>query len=677
MKAQKPSIGEARRKARELAEEIRGHDRRYFLENAPVISDYEYDILVRKLKELETLYPELERPDSPTQRVGEQPSAGFRPVRHAIPMLSIENAYSHEEVRAFHNRIAKTFPGQDAHYIVEPKIDGLSVLLRYERGVFVMGSTRGDGLTGDDVTLNLKTIRTIPLRLEGTEAPAVLEVRGEVYMDRAGFERLNREREQAGENLFANARNAAAGSLKLLDPRATSRRPLKFFAHGLGVVEGLSFHTYSEMLDALKVFGIRVIEPHVVCRSLEEVLKVCDDWEERRKSLSYEIDGMVIKVNSIAMRDRLGSTSKSTRSALAYKFAQKGSQTLLKDITIQVGRTGTLTPVAILEPVQILGTTVSRATLHNEDEIRRRDIRIGDTVIVEKGGEVIPKVTAVVMEKRPAYSKAFAFPASCPECAGKVARDEEEVAVRCDNVSCPAQLMRRLEHYASRKAMDIEGLGEVLVEQLIRRNLVSEIPALYRISDRDIMQLERMGKRSSEKLVEAIQKSRERSLHRLIFGLGIRHTGIHAAGILASTFRTMERLMNASYEELQETPGIGPVMAKSIVDFFSNVQNRRVIDELRKLGVNMADTELTGRRKHGRVEGKSFVLTGTLQHYSRGEAQDLIAGLGGKVSSSVSRKTDYVLAGADPGSKLDKARELGVRILDEEEFLDMIKGGKS
>ena len=491
-------------------------------------------------------------------------------------------------------------------------------------------------------------------------------------MDLKGFEMFNRERMKNGEPPFANPRNAASGSLKLLDPRLTAQRPLKFFAHGAGVAEGLELVTHFEALQALSAFGIRVVENYQRCDSIQEVMNYCNLWEEKKKKLSYDIDGIVIKVNSIKLQNQLGSTSKSPRWVIAYKYHTQGVTTVLKDIVVQVGRTGTLTPVAILDPVTLGGTTITRATLHNEDEIRRKDIRIGDHVTLEKGGEVIPKVTGVILEKRSKKTKAFQFPSKCPVCGSKVVKDEEEVAIRCENLSCPAQVKRSLLHFASRNATDIEGLGMVLVDQLVNKNIVKSISGLYRLKFDDLMSIERMGEKSSQNLLDGIEKSKNRSLHRLVFGLGIRHVGIHAAEILASKYKKMDALIHASYEDLQGTHGIGPIIAKSILSFFQIKENLKIISDLSSAGVNMMDTELVSRKKDI-LGGKVFVLTGALEKFTREDAEDMIKKLGGRVSSSVSKKTDYVVAGNDPGSKFGKAKSLGIRILNEDELLNLFQ----
>jgi DNA ligase (NAD+) len=673
MNHSRSDIQKASDEAKKIREEIRGHDRRYYLESAPTITDYEYDMLLRRLKSLEKEFPEIITADSPTQRIGDQPETSFKSVQHRLPMLSIENAYTHEEVLEFHKRIEKVFPKHALQYCVEPKIDGLAVILRYEKGKFVQGATRGNGMTGDDVTANLKTIRSIPLTLEGKNIPVLLEIKGEVYLDHDGFEAMNKERRAKEEPLFANPRNAASGSLKLLDSKLTAQRPLKFFAHGIGVTEGMDFQSHFEALEKIKKLGVRVIPDFQKFDTIQEVLKHCDVWEEKRTKLRFDTDGMVIKVDSIAQQNELGNTSKSPRWALAYKFPAKGVMTVLKDIQVQVGRTGSLTPVAILEPVLVQGSTVSRATLHNEDEIKRKDIRVGDHVMIEKGGDVIPKVVSVVLEKRPKNSRPFEFPSECPECGSRIVRLEEEVAYRCENLSCPAQLKRSLEHFASRNALEIEGLGSALVEQLVDQKFVKNVADLYELKFESLAELERMGKKSSQNLLDEIEKSKKKSLHRLIFGLGIRHVGIHVAEIIAQKYKNMDALINGNFEELEGTLGIGPIIAKSVRSFFEHEENLDTVSRLKEAGMNMKDTELGSRAVENFLEGKSFVLTGTLHSLKRSEAEKRIQDLGGKTTSAVSKSTDYVVAGDDPGSKFDKAQTLGIKILDEKTLLSLLE----
>ena len=650
----------------ELSEIIREHDYRYYVLGEPIISDYEYDQLMRELIELERQYPELVKPDSPTQRVGGQPTEEFPTVVHSSPMLSLDNTYSEEELRDFDRRTRSALPGEQVEYVAELKIDGVAISLIYRDGLLVQGATRGDGVRGDEITQNLKTIRTIPLRLKTPVAEC--EIRGEAYLSEEEFHRINREREKMGEKLFANPRNAAAGSLKLQDPKIVSQRKLSFFGYWLNIAGG-QLKTHAQCLDWLTGAGF-IVPPHRKgCRSIDDVLRFCDEWEEKRYRLSYEIDGVVVKVNSLDQQRRLGSTAKNPRWAIAYKFEAEKAQTLLKDIVLQVGRTGTVTPVAVLDPVRVAGSTISRATLHNQDEIRRKDIRVGDTVIIEKGGDVIPKVVGVVKEKRPAGTKPFIFPDRCPVCNSPLHREEGEVAVRCENLRCPAQLRRRIQHFASRTAMDIEGLGEAVVNQLVENGLVHDYADLYYLKTDQLIPLERMAEKSADNLISAIQASKSRPLDRLIFALGIRHVGSNAARVLAAQFGSLDRLMAAPVEELECINEIGPTIAASVVRFFANPENQRVIEKLKRagVGVQIEKEEKPARRKV--FEGKTVVLTGTLRNYTREEAGELIRELGGRVASSVSKKTDLVVVGESPGSKYQRALKLGIPTLNENEFL--------
>jgi len=660
-----------KRRVEELRGQIHYHDYKYYVENNPEISDYEYDQLMRELKELEEKYPSLRSPTSPTQRVGGEPVEGFPTVEHRLLMLSLDNTYSEEEVREFEARLHRELPGEDFEYVVELKIDGVSISLIYEDGEFARGSTRGDGRRGDEITSNLKTIRAIPLKLR-KRVPGRLEVRGEVYMTVSGFRRVNKEREEAGETLFANPRNAAAGSLKLLDPKITSQRPLDSFIYSL--TESTSVRippTHFESLGLLKEWGFKV-NPYIkLCRNIQEVIDWCNVWERRRESLDYEVDGMVIKVNSIPQQMRLGFTSKSPRWAIAYKFPAKQATTKIRDIIVQVGRTGALTPVAILEPTPLAGTTISRATLHNEDEIRRKDVRIGDTVILEKGGDVIPQVVKVVEGKRTGKERKFSIPRRCPVCGAEVVRLEDEAVARCIGSSCPAQLKERIAHYAQRTAMDIEGLGDKLINQLVDKGLVRDVADLYKLDLDTLSSLERMGKKSAQNLLSQIERSRTQPLSRLIFALGIRYVGARGARILSEHFSSMDELFRATQEELEAIPEIGPRTAQSIVLFFREKKNRKLLEKLRKLGVQMGKVE--ERKEGGPLAGKKFVFTGGLEHYSRDEARELVESLGARAVSSVSKKVDYVVAGKDPGSKYEKAKALGVRILNEEEFRELIE----
>jgi len=658
-----------------LRKEIHHHNRMYYVESRPEISDAEYDELMKELIELEKAHPELITPDSPTQRVGGEPLEAFATVEHAIPMLSLDNTYSREEAIAFDTRIKRALSYRgEMEYVVEPKVDGVAVSLRFERSVFVQGSTRGNGFVGDDITTNLKTIKTIPLRLEGETIP-LLEVRGEVYMPRDAFQKLNEEKEAASEEPFANPRNAAAGSLKLLDPRISARRKLDVVVHSIGQVEGVSFRTHFEFLQKARQCGLKVNQGYKLCKGIEEVMAYCDSWEEKRDTLPYDIDGMVIKINRLDLHDLLGTTAKSPRWAVAYKFKARQASTVLKDIVVQVGRTGVLTPVAILEPVWLGGTVISRATLHNADEIKRKDIRIGDTVLIEKGGEVIPKVAKVVVTKRTGKEKVFRMPERCPVCSSRVVKVEGEVAIRCENIACPAQLKNRLRHFAFRGAMDIEGLGEVLVEQLVDKGLVKDVGDIYDLDVDTVAALERMGQKSAQNLIEAIEKSKKRDFSRVVFAIGIPGIGSKAADLLAEHFRSMDELSQATAEELEGTPEIGPKTAEGVVRFFQQQENVSVIEKLKTAGVNMASAAPLGGAValDQRFAGKTFVLTGTLQNMTRQQAEEEIKRRGGNVSSSVSRKTDCVVVGENPGSKYDKALELKVRTLSEGEFLKMLR----
>jgi len=670
----------ARKRHEELAAKIREYDYAYYVLAKPLISDREYDSLYHELLDLEKEFPELITPDSPTQRVGGQPLSEFKPYHHAIPMMSLDNTYSQEEVREFVNRVQRLLPGEKLVWLLEPKIDGVAVNLRYEHGILVAGATRGDGVTGDDITANLKTIRSVPLRLAGHSAPPVLEVRGEVYMTKAGFQKLNAERAAQGEELFANPRNAAAGSLKQLDPRIVASRPLDILLYGIGQIQGAPPpSTQLDLLEWLRKLGLKTPERTWLCKSLEELINAIAELDKVRRDFPYETDGAVIKLNSIAQRERCGATAKAPRWAIAYKYAPEQAETLLKDITIQVGRTGALTPVAELEPVLLAGTTVSRATLHNEEDLRRKDIRIGDRVIIEKAGEIIPIVVRAVTEKRTGHEKPFRFPSRCPECGTSVTRDtadgEGGVIVRCPNYDCPAQIRGRIEHWCSRGAMDIEGGGEVLVAQLVKTGLVHDVSDLYQLKLEQVASLERMGEKSAKNFLDAVEASRKRDLWRLIHGLGILHVGAGVAKNLARHFPNLDAIMNASVEELMKAEDVGEVIAQSIVQWTSQDRNRNLIERLRKAGLNFESSMHHSAAAAGPLAGKTFVLTGTLPSMSREEATAKIEALGGRVSTSVSKKTDFVLAGEEAGSKLEKARKLGIPVIDEAEFLRMC--GKS
>ncbi len=661
-----------------LRDLIRYHDHKYYVENAPEISDDDYDMLVKELEELEKEHPELVTPDSPTQRVAGQPLEGFVTVTHRVPMLSIDNTYSAGELREFDKRVTRMLGDEKCQYVVEPKIDGVAVALWYEDAVLVRGATRGDGARGDDITQNLRTIREIPLRLHRSRKvslAAALEARGEVYMPGSAFRALNEEREQAGEPAFANPRNATAGSLKLLDPRITASRKLSIFLYGLGYYEGAPLETHSQTLELFEALGLRV-NPHTEkCADIEEVIDFCSRFEPRRYELDYNIDGVVVKVDSLNQQQRLGRTAKAPRGVMAYKYPAEQAGTRVLSIDVQVGKTGTLTPVANLEPVFLAGTTVKRATLHNADEIARKDIRVGDHVFIEKAGEIIPQVTSIIQSKRTGKEKVFHMPRKCPVCGGKVVKDPEGVYHRCTNLACPAQLKQRLRYFAHRNAMDIEGLGIALIEQLVNEGLVKDVGDLYTLKAEDIEKLEHMGKKSTENLLAGIAASRERGLARLLAALGILHIGLTAAEVLAAELGSMDQLMGATQEEVQAIPGIGPIIARSIISFFQSSENREVIQKLKDARVKM-ESEVARAREGAPLAGKSFVVTGALSGYSRKEAEELIKSLGGRTSSSVSSKTDYLLAGENPGSKLQKAQKLGVKTLSEADFKKLTRKSK-
>ncbi|HEX7860338.1 MAG TPA: NAD-dependent DNA ligase LigA [Verrucomicrobiae bacterium] len=673
------TTGQASKRHAELATEVRSHDEAYYVHARPTISDQDYDRLYRELLDLEKQFPELVTPDSPTQRVGGTPISEFKPVQHLTPMLSLDNTYSQAEVREFVQRVQRIIPGETLEWIVEPKVDGVAMNLRFERGEFVLGATRGDGTTGDDITVNLRTIRNLPMRLKG-EAPPLMEVRGEVYMTRAGFEQLNKQRVARGEEAFANARNSAAGSLKQLDSRIVAKRPLALKVYGLGKVEGAkkNFETHSEVLSWLKAVGFPTPEKTWQCCSEDELLAAIDELDKIRRDFAYETDGAVIKLNSLAQRERAGFTAKAPRWAMAYKYAAEQAETKLKAITIQVGRTGTLTPVAELEPVFLAGSTIARATLHNEDEIRRKDIRVGDTVTIEKAGEVIPAVVGVVITKRTGNEVAFEFPRRCPECNGEIQRvaamgGDIAAAWRCMNPDCPAQVQGRLVHWCSRGSMDIEGGGDVLTSQLVKNNLVKDVADLYNLTLEQLLTIERMGKKSAQNFLEGIAASKSRELWRLIHGLGILHVGVGGAKALARAFHTLDEIANASVEQLTETNDIGEVIAQSIHDWFRNARNQNLIERLRAAGLNFTSSTAIARAPtNSAVAGKTFVLTGTLPTLKREEAAARIEAAGGKVSGSVSKKTDFVVAGEEAGSKLTKAQDLGVAILDEPALLKLL-----
>lgn len=684
---------EAAQRIAQLRAQIRHHDHLYYVEAAPVIPDYEYDRLFAELQRLESEYPDLVTPDSPTQRVGGAPLKSFQNVRHTIPMLSLEKAESLEGLRKFDADVCKHLAGEPVEYVLEPKIDGVSISVRYERGQLVLGATRGDGQTGDDITANLKTVRSIPLALPAVGAsrrapiPDVIEVRGEAYMPVAAFNALNATLRAANEKTFPNPRNATAGTLKQLDPRVVATRPLRVVFYALGETSAPPVATHAEALEYLAALGLPTPHAWWLCQSMDEVLKRYetdvmaghDESRDLRTRVPYELDGIVVKVNRLDQQGRLPSKSRTPGYAIVYKPENwiKPAETILRDITVQVGRTGTLTPVAELEPVFVQGSTVSRATLHNEEEIKRKDIRIGDTVIIRKAGMVIPEVVEPVLSQRPPGAKPFDLVKHignhCPACGGPIYRDPEFVAWRCENISCPAQLCRTVEHFAMRKAMDIEGLGESLVAQLVGSGLVRTVADLYRLKADQVAGLDRMGKKSAENLMAAIEQSKTRELWRLLHGLGITHVGEEAARKLTDHFGSLDRLAAASIEELQRVEDIGPVMAGSIHDFFRNPRNQAVVQALREAGINpIHRSASTTQAAAGPLAGKTVVVTGTLERYTRDQAHEALRRAGATVAGNVSKKTDYLIAGAEAGNKLEKAKKLGVTILTELEFEKML-----
>jgi DNA ligase (NAD+) len=663
----------------ELRRLIRYHEERYYVLNDPEIADAEFDALMLELEALEAENPDLVSSDSPTQRVSGRPAAGFVTVEHAEPMLSLDNAYSEAELREFDARVRRGLAASgevidQADYVAELKIDGLSLALTYENGMLVRGATRGDGIRGEEVTSNVRTIRAIPLKLRSAGRPGSrrIEIRGEVYLPRKVFERINKEKAEAGEPLFANPRNAAAGTMRNLDPALVAKRGLSAWTYQL---VGESPPTHAQTLDALKEWGLPV-EPHWKrCRGVEELLAFCRGWDEKRRTLEFDTDGVVIKLDRLYLRARLGTTSKFPRWAVAFKFPAEQKTTLLKSIEVNVGRTGAVTPFAMLDPVFVSGSTVAMATLHNADDIARKDIREGDWVIVEKAGDVIPRVVGPILSKRPTDSKPWVMPTICPRCGSTLHRAEDEAVWRCENTSCPAKLQRGLEHFASRGAMNIEGLGESLIAQVIKAGLVRDYADVYALTTETLQELERMGKKSAAKLMLQIEKSRTNELWRLIYGLGIRHVGERASQVLARAFGSMDALCAADEQQLQQTSEVGPVLAESVRSWFSEPHNRQLIDRLRAAGVNMEVPleERVAAEAPRPLSGKTYVITGTLEAMSREEATGALERLGAKVTNSVSKKTTGVIVGTEPGSKAEKARTLGVAMLDEATFLELIK----
>ena len=663
----------AKNEVEKLRDDIRRHEYLYYVKDEPEISDAQFDKLMNRLKEVEAQFPELRTPDSPTIRVGGAPREGFTTVRHARPMLSLDNAFSFDALRDWDRRVREGTGRAVNEYIAEHKFDGLSISLQYQDGVLIRGVTRGDGATGEDVTPNVKTIRSIPLRVDQSvlrklHLDQTFEVRGEIVMTRKSFEALNRQQEEIGGKIFVNPRNAAAGAVRVLDPSITAQRKLDFFAYYVYVEGKVPFAKHSESLEALRQMRFRASDDWKLCDGIDAVISYCESWDDKREKLPYEIDGVVIKLNSTALQNELGFTSKAPRWAIAYKYPARQEQTVVNDIVVQVGRTGTLTPVAFLQPVQVGGVTVSRSTLHNMDEIGRLGLQIGDTVLIERAGEVIPHVLKVVKEGKD--RRPFQMPKKCPVCGSAIHKVEGEVAYRCVNSACPAKLKESIQHYASRHAMDIDGLGEKIVDQLVEKSMVKDLADLYSLKVDAVAELDRMGEKSAQNLVEQIDASKKQSLERLIYALGIQFVGERTAQLLAGHFSSVEDLSKAGAETLENVPEVGPKVAAGITEFFSEPSNRNLIKKLNKAGVH--PTAEKRQVKSQKLAGKSFVFTGGLANRSREDAGELVIQHGGKLSSSVSKKTDYVVVGTDPGSKYDKAKELGVPILNEKEFEKLI-----
>ena len=660
---------DADNRAETLRKEIRYHDRKYYIENDPEISDHEYDMLVKELEAIEQRFPDLITEDSPTQRVMTSEIDEFETVDHLSPMLSLDNTYNHGELKDFDRRVREGLgkENEDIEYIIEPKIDGLGVALYYENKTFERGSTRGDGTRGEDITPNLKTIHTIPLKLTDDTLLETAEFRGEVYMPRDEFEQMNERRLDEGKDPFANPRNAAAGTVRNKDPKVVAKRPLDIFVYTLSYNEEGEFETHWECLKEIEKAGLKVNRNIAKKKGIDEVIEYIDQWKEKKEDLNYEIDGMVVKVNKLDHHDTLGATSKHPRWAIAYKYPAMRKTSTIKDIEVQVGRTGKLTPIAILEPVQLSGTVVERASLHNEDELERKNVNVGDKVLVEKAGEIIPQIVKVTEKKSEGV---FELPEECPVCGSKAKRIGDEVARRCVNAQCPAQIKQRLEHWGIRNAMDIEGLGPKVLNKLVEKNVVKTIPDLYEIGKIQLTSIERMAQKSARNLLKEIKESKERSLDRVIYGLGIKYVGDHVANVLTEHYDSMQEIMEADQEELQEIDEIGPKIAESIVSFFEDEQNQRMIERLRKNGITM---EVERKEVDKFLEDRKFVLTGALDKFTRDEAKEKIQEHGGRVTSSVSGVTDYLVVGEDPGSKLDQAREEGTTILDEDDFIEMLE----
>jgi DNA ligase (NAD+) len=659
-------------KVHTLRDNVNYHNYRYYVLDSPEISDAEYDRLFDELLKLEEKYPQLITSDSPTQRVGAAPLEEFKTVRHSLPMLSLNKATSEAEFLDFHRRVLELsgVSEEGIRYTVEPKFDGLAVEMVFHGGVFTLGSTRGDGIVGEDVSQNLRTIKSIPLRLMGESTPGLIEVRGEVIMNKDEFSRLNRKREEMGEPLFANPRNAAAGSVRQLDPKVTSTRPLNVFAYGLGRIEGEELTNHWDSILYLRQLGFKISQYVELCENIEQVKGYYYKILELRNELPYEIDGIVIKVNEFALQHRMGELSRSPRWAVAWKFPAQQEHTVIKDIIVSVGRTGALTPVALLEPVRVGGVEVSRASLHNEDEIRKKDVRIGDTVVIQRAGDVIPEVVKVVESKRTGNEREFTMPDSCPVCGSKAERPEGEAVYRCTGIACPAQIKENLAHFVSKGAMDIDGLGFKLLDQMVDKKIILDQADLYFLPKEDLMKMDRMGDKLAENLLNAIYKSRSPSLANLIYALGIRNVGYHLAGVLAKHFQSIDNLATQTIEDLTQVHEIGPIVAESIYNFFHNPKNLQFLEKLKRAGVSFPVEETWEREKP--LAGRTFVLTGGLDSFSRDEARAVIENLGGRVASSVSKRTDFVVVGRDPGSKYENAVKLRIQTLNEDEFKKMV-----
>jgi len=667
-------MSDPKKTIQDLRESIHYHNYRYYVLDSPEISDQDYDRFFRELEELEKKYPHLITLDSPTQRVGAPPLESFKAVTHNLPMLSLGNAFTEEEIIEFDLRLKRFLKDNtEITYVAEPKLDGLAVELVYLDGVFDVGSTRGDGMTGEDVTQNLKTIKSIPLTLitqKNKTIPPRLEVRGEVFIGITSFHELNRQKDEKGEPRFANPRNAAAGSLRQLDSFITAKRPLDFFCYGVGLVEGYSFTSQWELLKILPQWGFKVNPRIQLCTNIKEVIEYYRRMEKIREELNYEIDGIVIKVNEFLLQEKLGTISRSPRWALAYKFPPRQAITKIIEIKLQVGRTGAITPVAIMEPVSISGVTVSRATLHNQDEIEKKDIRVGDTVVIQRAGDVIPEVVSVVKEKRPDKTVPFRIPLACPVCGSEVVRLEGEAIYRCFNLSCSAQLKKTIKHFASKRAMDIDGLGDKLVDKFVDEGIIKNVADLYMLKAKDLISLERMGEKLAANIIKAIEGSKERDLDRFIYALGIRHVGEHLATILTEHYPLLEDLMDVTEDELMQINEIGPEVARSVVGFFSQKGNRELIQRLRNVGIKIRAKK---EKKEGALQGKTIVFTGTLTQFTRHEAEKRAESLGAQISSSVNKKTDFVVVGSDPGSKYEKAKNLGIPIITEDAFKKIVE----